>query len=124
MIYSTLTVLCVVRAAYDLDEHANLTLTVYDCNQPFNDNATIELNIADPTHTIDISATSITAGAGVTLRGIFRSDYGACDPSAKLLFISRRKLQKPGACKRHRPPAQYAGVHIRLVTISDSDAEQ
>src|SRR5467141_1954303 len=71
-----------VRAAYDLDDHANLTLTVYDCNQPFNDNATIELNIADPTHTIDISATSITAGAGVTLRWIFRSDYGACDPSA------------------------------------------
>jgi hypothetical protein len=73
----------VLAYAYDLDDQKNLTLWVYDCNDPFNDSSTIILNIADHAHTIDITANDIVGalGGGVTIRGIFRAGYGLKDPT-------------------------------------------
>jgi hypothetical protein len=73
----------VLAYAYSLDDAQNLTLRVYDCNDPFNDDSTISMNISNPHHTIDISAPGIIAslGGGVVIRGIFREDYSLREPT-------------------------------------------
>ena len=70
----------VAAYAYALDVH-NLTLSVYDCDQPDNDASIIRMNIADPAHTISITATHPLPG-GVTVRGIFRAEYSPKEPGA------------------------------------------
>jgi hypothetical protein len=74
----------VLAYAYTLDDVSNLTLWVYDCNDPFNNSSTIELNISDPSQTINITATAIVAALGgeVVIRGIFHQDYSFNDPTA------------------------------------------
>ena len=75
----------VLAYAYQVDSANNLTLLVYDCNDPFNDNSTLTLNIgSDPAHTIPIASPAISAAmtAGITVRGFFRTDYSLHDPSA------------------------------------------
>lgn len=75
----------VLAYAYYLDDQNNLTLWVYDCNDPSNDASTITLNISDPAHTIQINAPGVVAAfshQGLTIRGIFRTDYALSDPTA------------------------------------------
>jgi hypothetical protein len=70
---------------YELDDAiGNLTLGVYDPNDPNDNNSSIMLNISDPGHTIIISAPGIEANLPmpVTIRGLFRTDYALADPSA------------------------------------------
>ena len=75
----------VLAYAYSLDNQNNLTLTVYDCNNPDNDNVTIEMNIGDPSHTISINAPLVMSALGEAsnnMRGVFRSDYEFRDPTS------------------------------------------
>lgn len=65
----------VVAWGFTLDDSSNLTLFVYDPNQPEVDDATIELNIGQSYHTIPITATSITNILGTTIIGIFHQSY-------------------------------------------------
>ena len=51
----------VLAWGYDLDDAANLTLHVYDPNNPGNDLSVIQLNIGSPAHTTMISAPDIVA---------------------------------------------------------------
>jgi RNA polymerase sigma factor (sigma-70 family) len=70
---------CVLAYGYDLDDASNLTLLVYDPNDPLADNSTIEMNIGNPTHTTPILTpriTSIIAG-NVTFRAFFKHDWYA-----------------------------------------------
>ena len=74
----------VLAYAYELDGAGNLTLWVYDCNDPDNDQSTLTMHIAgDPRHTMAISGPSIEANmsGGMEIRGIFRSQYQWRDPS-------------------------------------------
>jgi hypothetical protein len=74
----------VLAYAYEWDNAKNLTLWVYDCNDPFNDNSTLSLNILDPYHTIPIASPALSSAmaGGIEVRGFFRSDYELRDPSA------------------------------------------
>jgi hypothetical protein len=74
----------VLAYAYEVDSAKNLTLLVYDCNDPTNDDSRISLNIgSDPAHTIPISAPAVDAalGGGHTVRAFFRTNYQLDDPS-------------------------------------------
>jgi hypothetical protein len=59
--------------AYLLDDANNLTLFVYDCNDPTNNRSTIQLNISRPAHTIQITAAGIEAATAdpATIRAFF-----------------------------------------------------
>jgi len=75
----------VLAYGYEVDSANNLTLLVYDCNDPLNDNSTISMNIGvDPAHTIPIASPAISAHmtGGIDVRGFFRTDYQLRDPSA------------------------------------------
>ena len=77
----------VLAYAYQLDTTGNLTLLVYDCNDPGNDNSALTMNIAgDPAQTIPIASPAISAkmSGGIDVRGFFRSDYQVHDPSVML----------------------------------------
>jgi hypothetical protein len=69
----------VLAYAYNLDNARNLTLWVYDCNDPDADDATITMNIAQPEHTICISAPKLNPPSEI--RGLFRSDYSYQNPA-------------------------------------------
>jgi hypothetical protein len=74
----------VLAYAYEVDTSNNLTILVYDCNDPNNDDSRISLNIgSDPSHTIPIAAPAINTAmsGGITVRGFFRSDYALHGPS-------------------------------------------
>jgi hypothetical protein len=74
----------VLAYAYELDDAQNLTLLVYDPNDPTNDDSRISLKIdSDVNHTIPISAPSVNAAmeGGITVRGFFRTAYDLHDPS-------------------------------------------
>ena len=62
----------VLAYAYRLDGD-NLELSIYDCNDPDNDSSTLELNISQPEHTIEITASAMRAKSPI--RGLFRSEY-------------------------------------------------
>ncbi len=73
----------VLAYAYEVDSSQNLTLLVYDCNDPSNDDSRISLNIgSDTAHTIPIEAPAVNANmnGGITVRGFFRTDYDVHDP--------------------------------------------
>lgn len=67
----------VLAYAYRLDSSKNLTLWVYDCNDPDNDSSTIYLNISDPARGMDINVSAIQSKK---IRGFFRTDYHFKDP--------------------------------------------
>jgi hypothetical protein len=74
----------VLAYGYEVDSAKNLTLLVYDCNDPMNDNSRISLNIGgDPGHTVAIAAPAINANmsGGIDVRGFFRTSYALRDPS-------------------------------------------
>jgi len=64
---------------YTLDDAKNLTLNIYEPQDHDNDSHTIAFNIANPAHTTIFVAPSIS---WATVRGLFRSHYEYCDPSA------------------------------------------
>jgi len=63
----------VLAYAYRLDNN-NLTIYIYDCNQPNSDSENISLNISKPDHSIKISSRY------TQLRGFFRSNYSSRNP--------------------------------------------
>ena len=67
----------VLAYGYDLDDSMNLTLFVYDPNDPGADNSTIEMNIGNPTHTSPISTPRITdkIEGNVTFRALFKHQF-------------------------------------------------
>jgi hypothetical protein len=75
----------VLAYGYDLDDAANLTLLVYDPNDPYDpnhpgaDDSTISMNIGNPTHTTPISTPRITdhIAGNVTFRAFFRHEFYA-----------------------------------------------
>jgi hypothetical protein len=74
----------VLAYGYEVDSAKNLTLLVYDCNDPLNDNSTLSLNIGgDPRASIPIASPAVSAhmSGGIDVRGFFRSDYQRHDPS-------------------------------------------
>jgi hypothetical protein len=77
----------VLAYAYEVDTAQNLTLLVYDCNDPTNDDSRISMNIGlDPYHTIPIAAPAVEtaldkSGVSHTVRGFFRTAYDLHDPS-------------------------------------------
>jgi hypothetical protein len=73
----------VLAYAYELDTAQNLTLLVYDCNDPMNDNSKISLNLAGPSPAQIVSAPAISAALGgtPTIRAFFRPDYVLHDPT-------------------------------------------
>jgi hypothetical protein len=86
----------VLAYAYELDGQ-DLTLLVYDCNDPLNDQSPLSLNLAHPEHTITITAPAVDANisGGIEVRGFFRSDYQAHDPSAILTPIAPPVIPVP-----------------------------
>ena len=69
---------------YEVDNAQNLTILVYDCNDPTNDDSRISLNIgSNPYNTIPIAAPAVSAAlaGGPTVRGFFRTNYDLHDPS-------------------------------------------
>ncbi|HXW43509.1 MAG TPA: hypothetical protein VEL03_01895 [Streptosporangiaceae bacterium] len=72
----------VLAYGYDLDRAGNLTLWVYDPNDPGNDSSTVTLNISSPDDAITISAPDIEKRLGnvAPLRGVFRGDYAWSSP--------------------------------------------
>jgi hypothetical protein len=68
---------CVLAYAYDLDDASNLTLFVYDPNDPLTDDSTISMNIGRPTHTTPISTPKITnmIAGHVTFRAFFKHEF-------------------------------------------------
>ena len=68
---------CVLAYGYDLDDSSNLTLLVYDPNDPQADDSTIEMNIGHPTHTTPISTPRITShiAGNVTFRAFFKHEW-------------------------------------------------
>ena len=68
---------CVLVYAYDLDDALNLTLHVYDPNDPLDDGSTLEMNIGDPAHTTPIVTPKITEKIrdNVTFRAFFKHDW-------------------------------------------------
>jgi phage terminase Nu1 subunit (DNA packaging protein) len=68
---------CVLAYGYDLDDAANLTLHVYDPNDPLADDSTIEMNIGNPAHTTPISTPRITSHieGNVTFRAFFKHEW-------------------------------------------------
>jgi hypothetical protein len=74
----------VLAYGYQVDSAGNLTILVYDCNDPQNDNSSITLNInSDPAHTVAMAAVDVNAKltGGIDLRGFFRSQYQMHDPT-------------------------------------------
>jgi hypothetical protein len=73
----------VLAYAYDLDASNNLTLSVYDPNDPNDNNSTISLNISNPNANLAISAPSIESHLAdpFAIRGFFRSQYTWKDPA-------------------------------------------
>jgi hypothetical protein len=74
----------VLAYAYEVDSSNKLTLLVYDCNDPSNDNSAITLNLTDPAPVVSISAVAISSAmqGGIDVRGFFRTAYVLHDPSA------------------------------------------
>ena len=75
----------VLAYAYDVDAANNLRLLVYDCNDPFNDDSAISLNLTgDFLHAIPMSSPAVSAhmNGGLQLRGFFRTACQLRDPSA------------------------------------------
>jgi hypothetical protein len=68
---------CVLAYGYDLDDASNVTLLVYDPNDPGDDASTIEMNIGNPTYTTPISTPNITAhiAGNTTFRAFFKHQF-------------------------------------------------
>jgi len=74
----------VLAYAYDLDAANNLKILVYDCNDPFNDDSAISLNLnSDFQHAVPMMAPAVSTHltTGMNLRGFFRTQYQLHDPS-------------------------------------------
>src|SRR5690348_16032073 len=80
---------------YDLDDSQSLTLHVYDPNDPGNDGSVIQTNIAQPSHTLTLTAPDVQRNVGSALRAFFH----ATGYSAKA----------PGPANRWTPPGDYNG---------------
>lgn len=77
----------VLAYGYDFADDQTLTLYVYDPNDPDDDNSTIVINLANPTHTSPLSTPKITANiaGNHTFHAFFRSnDYSTVAPPAGL----------------------------------------
>jgi hypothetical protein len=71
---------CVLAYGYDLDETSNdLTLLVYDPNDPGADDSTIEMSLANPAHSTSIATPRITSHiqGNVTFRAFFKHQFYA-----------------------------------------------
>jgi hypothetical protein len=77
----------VLAYAYSLDDSNNLTLSVYDPDDPNDDGSTISCKLSDPHATIDIIAHAIgkTLSEVHAVRGFFRSDYSFTSPFTEIL---------------------------------------
>jgi hypothetical protein len=75
---------------YDLDDSDNLTLWVYDPNEPNVDIASIQLNINDPGgQTLAINWGAVGAAlSGTTFRGFFREAYSTSDALGVMLVAA------------------------------------
>lgn len=74
----------VLAYAYNLDNSNNLTLKVYDPNDPKDDNSTISLNISNTNANLVISAPAIEKNIeqpAYAIRGFFRSQYSWKNPA-------------------------------------------
>jgi hypothetical protein len=77
----------VLAYRYNLDDSNNLTLWVYDPNDPGDDDSTILLNISNAEANLAISAPSIESHIeqpAYAIRGLFRSQYTFSSPAAML----------------------------------------
>jgi hypothetical protein len=74
----------VLAFAYNLDCSANLTLWVYDPNDPGSDSSTITMNVSSPDDAVTIAAPAIQDRLGnqAPVRGIFRADYAWSSPAS------------------------------------------
>jgi hypothetical protein len=70
---------CVLVYGYDLDDAANLTLFVYDPNDPCADDSTIAMNLGNPTQPTPISTPRISAriAGNASFRAFFRYEFYA-----------------------------------------------
>ncbi|MDP9221750.1 MAG: VCBS repeat-containing protein, partial [Actinomycetota bacterium] len=68
---------CVLAYGYDLDDAQNLTLWVYDPNDPLADNSTIEMSLANVAHTTPISTPRITDNiqGNTVFRAFFKHQF-------------------------------------------------
>ncbi len=107
----------VIAYAYSLDDASNLTLSVYDCNDHDDDSSTISLNIANPAHTITISAPRIQSRFTDPhpIRGIFRSDYSSSDPTRR--DVNFPTLGAPSPPSPPRPPPECASLANELTAL-------
>jgi len=70
---------CVLAYGYDFDAASNLTLHVYDPNDPGADDSTIDMSLANPAHTTPISTPRITQNIkdNVVFRAFFKHQFYA-----------------------------------------------
>jgi uncharacterized Zn-finger protein len=74
----------VLAYAYEVNNANRLTLLVYDCNDPSNDNSILAFDLGNPAPATPIAAPDINANmsGGIEVRGFFRVAYTLRDPSA------------------------------------------
>jgi hypothetical protein len=74
----------VLAYAYEVNNANRLTLLVYDCNDPSNDNSILAFDLGNPAPPTPIAAPDIHANmsGGIEVRGFFRVAYNLRDPSA------------------------------------------
>ncbi|WP_459651441.1 hypothetical protein [Kitasatospora sp. Ki12] len=76
----------VLAYGYDIDNANNLTLWVYDPDDPDEDGSTVSMSLGNPSHSSAISTPLITGSTGHSYRAFFR--YGYYTPTLPPLGIS------------------------------------
>jgi hypothetical protein len=114
---------CVLVYGYDLDDAANLTLFVYDPNDPRADDSTIALNLGNPTQPTPISTPRITANieGNATFRAFFKYEFYA--PVAPPAGVSPGPVPpalptQPVAQGDHAQPGEVLAVNQALASAN------
>jgi hypothetical protein len=112
----------VLAYGYTLDDSNNLTLKVYDPNQPDDDTVTMALNIGDPKHDMAISATSIVdnLGGGLTIRGIFHNDEYVQKDASSIASQPQIAFTSPAAAATLSGTTTLAGSASNVYAVAIS----
>jgi hypothetical protein len=125
----------VLAYGYDLDDSSNLTIWVYDPNDPLANDSTISMNIGNPAHTTPISTPRITDNIlnNVTFRAFFRHEFyapvvppaglspGPITPALPTGAVAQGDDMQPGELLSPDQPISSANGKYRLVYQSDGN---
>lgn len=102
---------------YDL-AGSQLTLHVYDCNNPGNDDITISLDISAPTPAKTISTNGTSGPNPGAIRGFFQLPYAHADPSAA--YIDEATVTIPTPPPAQMTPGSQASVEVAALNTGST----